>query len=272
MIPLEPHAYETLEPIRQRWARFVVRLRGRIQEVMREADPGVAQIIAIDPLNTGAISAALSAVGGRLRGLGDKVQEAEASLSAEWDVAVDAADLHGAAAGAAWNELVDQSRALQAEIARTAELFEVAQQAAWARALYPLAEREVIRRRECGHCGAGIQAPIVHQAANVTCVHCGAVSTLEVGVATGIYFSSGVHALCREAACQAWIAQDDAERWYRSLRHPAAEERGRYLDAVRAYWSAYYSHYARLHPGFLILQSIEQAVEGRMAHYLRERW
>lgn len=261
-----------LASFQQRWVAFAGKLRNRLREVMAEAEAGVHQVIAVDPLNTNAFATAQSAVTSRLLGLGERIQEAETKLGQEWDAAVDANDLAGAEAGAAWNRIVGESRGLQREVAHTKDWFEIASGAAWGRALYPLVEAEVRRPRQCARCGAAIAAASVHQASNVTCGHCGTVSTLDVGPAAGAYFSGAIHHLAREAVRDHWAAQADADRWWRDLRDPTQADRARYLDVHRAFWTAYYAVYDQLHPGLRETQTIAQAAAAKMKWMEEERW
>jgi hypothetical protein len=269
---LGPKGTRAVGALVDRWNSFVGKLNGRCQEILAEADAGMAQIIAMDPTNSGAISAATTGVGSRLQALGSKVSEAEEKLSSEWDEAVDDADLEDGeldAANAAWTALVEESRALQRDLDRKKELFEIASGATWARTLFPLAQAEVARPRQCSQCGAAIAPTIAYAACNVACSHCGAVSSLEVGPATGLYYEGGVHHLAREHARDAWLAQNDAEHWLHDLREPTDADQARFLAAAQTYWHTYYTAFAHFHPG--MNRSIDEAVAAKMAHY-HHRW
>ncbi|MBI5548662.1 MAG: hypothetical protein HY901_32675 [Deltaproteobacteria bacterium] len=261
-----------VEPVANRWSGFAAKVRGRAREVTEEAEAGLDEVVAADPVHVNAIATAFSAVKSRFQGLQAKVSEAEEKLSIDWDEAVGQADLDDKdveRVGSLWTRIVDDSRALQRELERDGELICIKKNADWARQLQRLAQKEWQKPRLCGGCKAELVVTQRHGASSVTCRFCGAVNDVTLGAATGLFYQgSGVDSLAAEASREEWIAQLDAERRFSDLREPTPADRDRYLDAVRAYWTTYYRFVARLNPGFN--RTVEQAVAARML--FAEQW
>jgi len=266
---LSPASQQAAGPLLQRWDGFANKIRQRAGEIQNEAVPGIDQIIAMDATNTGSVSAAFTVVETRIRGLTDKIQEAEEKLSESWDEATDDLDAEGqeqATLAQIESALVEQSRALQRELEMQGELLTIAKRADWARALYQIAQGEQAKQRECSGCAAPLNIEIVWQAANITCSHCGAVGLVTPGPATGLYFQgSGIHDLSRESAREAWINSQQGEHWYNELRLPTEDDFQRHLGAARNYWTVYHQAFAHFHPGWG--QTVEAATEAKMAHF-----
>ncbi len=266
---ISPVSQQAVSPLLSRWDGFAQKIRERAGEIQAEATPGLDQIVALDPTNTGPISAAFSAVESRIRSLTDKIQEAEEKLSESWDEATDDLDIEGqelASLARIESALVEQSRALQRELEMQNELLTIVKRADWARALYQIAQSEQAKQRECSQCAAPLNIEMVWQACNVTCAHCGAVGMVSPGPATGMYFQgSGIHDLARESAREAWIGSQHAEHWFKELRLPTEDDFQRYLGSARDFWTDYHNACAHYHPGWG--QTIEAATEAKMAHY-----
>ncbi len=266
---LSPTSQAAITPLLSRWDHFANQLRQRASEVHDQARAGIAEILAIDVLNTGAISAAFSVIESRIRSLIDKISDGEEKLSAAWDEATDSLDAHGpelVALGRIEAGLVEQSRELQRELETNSELLVIKEQATWARHLYDLAQLELAQARECAGCGAPLRVDTYWQASNVTCSHCGAVGLITPGPATGLYFQgAGIHHLAAEAAIDAWLNEQQAERWYKNLRMPTEEDLQQYLGAVQLRWDTYHNAFQHYHPNWE--QTIEAATAAKLAHY-----
>jgi hypothetical protein len=255
-------------PLVERWNSFKAKVSQRADAVVAEGDEGIDEVIAADPLNPNAVSTAFSALESRFHGLGTKVSEAEEKIEAEWDEACDDFDDEGdqRVLRRLWSGIVNESRALQRDIERKKELISIKKNADWARVLRQFAEREWGEPRACGECDAPISVPTVHAASSVNCGHCNAVNSIEVGMATGLYFQgTGVHALASEASQNEWLAEWQAEHDFNELLHPTSADRQRYHDAARIRWTSYYTAFKGLHPGYG--PSLEEAVQAKLAHY-----
>ncbi len=255
-------------PLVERWNGFRAKVSQRADDVVAEGDAGLDEVIAADPLNPNSISAAFSALDSRFHGLGDKVSGAEEKIESEWDEACDDFDDEGdqRILRRLWSGIVSESRALQRDIERKKELISIKKNADWARVLGQLAEKEWGQPRACGECDAHITVPIVHAASSVTCGHCNAVNSIEVGMATGLYFQgNGIHSLASEVSQTEWLAESQAEHDFNELRHPTSADRQRYHDTARARWTAYYTSFKSLHPGHE--PTLEQAVDAKLSHY-----
>ncbi len=266
---LSPASQSAVGPLLSRWDNFEKQIRGRSTDVYNEAGGGLDQVMGIDATNTGAISAAFTAVEARVRGLTDKVQEAEEKLSEAWDEATDDLDAEGAEQAALAqmeSTLVEKSRGLQRELETQSELLAITKQADWAKRLYDLTQTELAAPRECAGCAAPLTVEVYWQAANITCAHCGAVGLVNPGPATGLYFQgAGVHHLSREAAKDQWLSEQQAEHWFKELRLPTEDDFQRYLGAAKLFWDTYHNAFQHYHPNWG--QTIEAATAAKMAHY-----
>jgi len=267
---LNPQVQAAVAPFVQRWETYLQKVGGRAEEIMAEGDAGITEIIQMNVQDPGPISAAFSTLAARFRGLSDKVDNAMEKIEEEWEEATGSLDLDDAQQERTlrmmWNRMQKQSGAFNHELEKKNNQLRIRKQADWARALYQLAMQEWNQPRTCPSCGADIQVEIKYQASNVTCPFCKAVNTIEVGMATGLYFQgNGVNALAEEENLQLWTAMFEAEYNYNDLRVRTDQDRQAFLGVVKNYWTSYYTSMQKLHPGFR--EDIGKAVAAKTAHY-----
>lgn len=258
-----------IDPLITRWNTFLQKFTERVEQIAAEADAGLNQLIQEHTLDTGPMGAALSAVQARFHNLGTKLSEAFENLEEKVDEVSEEEDFSEATEQAiadAMRQIRHQYENYEEEVELRYELLHTQKQAAWARALFKLAEKEQAEPVACSSCGAPFAASIRFRASNEACPHCRAVNTISVGLATGLFYQgNGVHALAHEGAFAEWKQERKQEKIYQMLSHPTSQDRDRYLAAARSYWTKYYQETKRVHPGFE--QPLPEAIEGRMKFY-----
>jgi phage FluMu protein Com len=257
--------HPALAPLATRWATFLDKVKARVQEIDGEASAAYAEVIASDAVDGTALSGVSSALKARLLALAQKVDDAWEKIDGELDnIDLDDARISGRFRG---TQLV-----LKAQFAhwleRETERIIVKGEADAARALHAVAILETQTTVPCAHCGAQLGQPLWHQAINVTCPHCKAVSVMTPGTASMMFTGgSGAHALAREYAWTAWCAMQDAEFQWHRLRHKTLEDLARWEAANRAYWQAYADAMGTLHPGWTP-EHVANEVRGKMSWFV----
>ena len=267
---LSPEIQQIAAPLVQRYETYFQKLGARVQEVEAEGDAGLTEIIGMNVLDQGAISGAFSTLQTRFQNLGSKISNAMEKIEEDWEEKVEDLDLDDEAQERAlrmmWNTMLKGADAMDRDIEKRSNILRIRKAAEWTRAIYPIAQQEWEKTRNCSECGSEFKPPLIYQSSNYNCPYCNAVNMIEVGPATGLYFQGlGVHSLAEETTMQHWIVMFDAENAYNDLRNPTDQDRQNYLNAVRNYWTAYYTEFKRLHPGFA--EEIPNAVEAKMKHY-----
>lgn len=156
----------------QRWVTFLDKVHARLGEILEEADAGLAELIAIEVIDPGPVSAAQNEVKARLFALRDKIGPAWAKLEHEVNPALEA-----------------QGRELEDQILEAAEQFEARTQVKYRARLGELSAAELKDRKlACSKCAAPLPEPSVnHRVENVTCFHCHAINTVRPGLATAMF-------------------------------------------------------------------------------------
>ena len=264
---LSGEAKTLLSPLWNRWRTFLGKVEARAAEVEIEAAAGLDELVAINPLDLGPISAGVMAVKSRFRGLGTKIEEAVKKLDEEWDEAV--SDLEGEPlrmAGLLWGQLQKQESQAQFELEQRMEKLLIRKQADWARVLQGISAKECTESRRCPQCGATFDPGQHYISQNVACPYCKAVNEVHPGMATGLlYRGGGVHHLAQEHSLELWVASREAERRYQRLRCPTDADWQARMAAERAYWEAYYRASQALYPIFT--QSPEEMASAKLSHY-----
>jgi rubrerythrin len=256
---MNPH----LQPLATRWDTFMTKVRARVAEVEGEAKAAYDEVIATEVIDGTALSGVSSAIKSRLQALRAKVDDSWNVIDNEADkLDVPARDL-----GLFRAEQRALGNALAREIDHRTEEMIVRGEAAAARALYALAERERGAKVACAQCGAELMSPAWFDSVNITCPSCGAVTTAYPGTAAMTFFrGSGAIQLAREASWPAWLALQDAEAAWRELRHKTLDDLARFEQAHIAYWRAYGEAMARVHPAWSA-QRIADEVRGKMSWF-----
>ncbi len=256
-----------LKPVVDRWGIFLGKVRGRLQEVLTEADGAYEEVIQIEVVDPAAISGVTSALQGRIHGLASKVQDSWEKIDEELSAASDAADVPPDEYARVRAEQQTLGRELEREINLQGELLTINKESKLARALGEAAKLELKDALRCQNCGADVKPELYHQASNARCPHCQAVSTITPGMATAMYFGGGaVHNLAREASLREWLAMGEAERRFQGLRHPTEDDLKQYEAATATYWRAYCFAFGKHHPGWNDA-TVEADFRGKMGHF-----
>jgi hypothetical protein len=222
--------------VSERWTAFLEKVNARADEVLAEANAGFDELIAMEVLDPVPLSSALSEFHARMLGLEKKIDESWEKLGLEDDA------------------LRKLGRAAQARIARASKVLQVQKQAKAAHAIWALAEQEMAAAKtgtRCSQCGAPITPTVFHEASNVTCAHCKAVSVVRPGMATLMFFQGiCLHALGEEASLAASLELEAADQQYQRLRRKRRADVQAWVQAHRAYWLVYARGYGTHVPGF----------------------
>ncbi len=226
----------------ERWSAFLTKVKARVDEILAEADPGFDELIATEVLDPVPLSSALSEFHARMLGLEKKIDDSWEKIDAELSDDDDR------------DALYELGRRARKDLARRSRVMQVQKQAKAAHALWEkaLAEMERMKRStKCSQCGAPISPTVFHEASNVTCTHCKAVSVVRPGMATLLFFQGiGLHALGEEAALDESARLEDAtERWH-AKREKRRADVDAYLAAHRKYWLTYARGYGAKVPGW----------------------
>jgi hypothetical protein len=243
-----------MSPGLERWQAFTAKVKGRMDEVLAEADAGFDEVMEIDVIDPAAMSGASSAFEARVRGIVKKVEEAWEKLEPEIDEA-------------ARDRLADEARQLAWEMEHQAKVLIARKEARAARMLGERARLEMAEARQCPKCGGDLAVTIKHTASSVTCKFCRAVTSVVPGMATGMYYQgAAMHQLGHDAAIEQWVAMEREERRYQDKREPSAADLQRYEDATVAYWRRYCDTIGKLHPDW-DTATVEAQFRGKMGHF-----
>lgn len=244
---------------------FLDKVRARVKEIEGEATAAYADVIASDAVDGTALSGVSSALKARLLQLGSKVDDSWSTIDNE----IDKLDLEDSReAGRFQGAMLTLKAQLRSWLERETERIITTGEADAARALHAVALAEAQQTVPCQHCGAELGRPQWHQATNVTCPHCKAVSVLTPGTASAMFTAGGGSIfLAREAAWPAWCAMQDAEAHWHRLRHKTLDDLARWEAANRAYWQAFASAMGTYHPGWTA-EHVANEVTGKMSHFM----
>jgi hypothetical protein len=250
-------------PVAQRWATFVDKVRARMAEIFKEADQAYQDVYAVDVIDGVAMSGVSSALKARLQQLSSKVGDSFDTIDQEIDKLGDEHDLDGhvvARFSATQRRLGEQ---LKREIEHQTEDFIVRHEADRERLVAARAAEEIKVPLPCNRCGAPLQRTIHHVPINITCPHCGSVTTSTPGSASACY---GAIARAFEAALPAWHALQDAEDAWHLLRHKTEDDLERFRAATRAYWTAFAAARGNYEPGWTG-NEVQAEIVGKMGHF-----
>ncbi len=251
------------DAIGHRWATFMDKVRGRVREIEAEARAAYAEVIAVDAVDGTALSGVSSAIKARMIALRQKVDDAWSTIDAE----IDKLDGDARALGRFRGVQCALGRKFGHELERQTEEIILRGEADAARALLAVAQREMAAPLACAQCGAQLARTSWHAAVNVTCPHCKAVTTATPGTAAMSFArGSGAISLAREAAMPQWRAMQDAEDAWRKLRYKTLDDLARWEAANVAYWRAYATAMAQVHPEWTAA-SIDAEVSGKMSWF-----
>lgn len=243
------------EHVAVRWDGFLAQVRERFVQVLCEAHegcPAVLEQAAWDPTPMGN---AWGAIEQRAKELSTKIEE---TWFAQVERAFEEAGVppERAAREREKGDALRDWMEIQRERARVV---------IWAdagRALFERGLAEMGRAaRACVRCGAPLSIPFTFRARNVPCAHCRTVNGFEPGAMIRMA-EVCVHALCEEAAWEAWLVLHQAERAARSARPLTLQHLEHWERAQLGHLRAYLTKRAELLPDRA--GAFEADLEGRM--------
>ncbi len=260
-----------LAPLATRWTTFLDKVRARVKEIDGEAIAAYTEVLAVEAVDGTAVSGISSALKARLLALRAKVDESWGKIDAE----LDKIDLDDArASGRFRGQMLTLKANFERELERETERMIMKGEADSGRALHAVALAEIAVAVPCQHCGAQLDRRNTawHQAVNLTCPHCKAITTATPGTASQSFaMGAGAMFLAREAAWPEWCAMQDAEAQWHRLRHKTLDDVGRWEAANRTYWQAFANAMGRLHPGWTP-QHVADEVNGKVRWTMDATW
>jgi hypothetical protein len=243
-----------------RWAGFLKQIGDRHKLICEEAEQGAKEALVATNFDPTPIGIAWMAVTDRLKELERRIidtwnEKVEATFEAEGiDRATQMAERRKG-----------EDLAFQLENAREANEMKV--YANGARELHARA-LSTQKERNCPQCGVPLPVPVVYNAINVKCAHCGSIATFEPGTTARMAIAFGSHAIAWEAAAQEWLAMRNAERRIRDTRSPTPLALLKdYERAQLAYWFKYIGTKSHLEP---VLKDVPFEVRSRMEFWYRQ--
>ncbi len=268
-----PQRAQAFVALVDRYLAFEGKIAARVEEIRVEATEGIRELIAGNPLDSGAISAGFSAITSRLQQLRSKVDQAVDKLDEEWSVKADDDSLkekEQKKISVLWSQVLNAKRDLQNRLESEAHRLEVLSGGQWARALYGLMQQEYGQPVGCPRCAGPMPVMLRFQNANEQCPHCGSVNEILPKMGTALYFGSGLHYLAQEASLAEYDAMNAAQERYQWYRHPTKADHQVYLNAAEVYWTKYYTAIASMHPA--PVRTVQQSVADKMIHYTNNIW
>lgn len=257
-----------LAPLATRWTTFLDKVRARVREINGEAALAYTEVLSVEAVDGTAVSGVSSALKARLLALRAKVDDSWSTIDGE----IDKIDLDDArVVGRFRGQMLTLKAAFERELERETERMIMQGEADSGRALQAVALQEIAIAVPCQHCGAQLDrrnSPW-HQAVNLTCPHCKAITTATPGTAAQSFaMGAGAMFLAREIAWPYWCAMQDAEVAWHKLRHKTLDDLARWEAANRAYWQAFASAMGTLHPGWTA-KHVADEVTGKMSWFLQ---
>lgn len=270
MAQTRPGTKKVVEPFIQRWMAYVQKLCQRQAEVLAEANQGITEMIAANPLDQVPITGAFSAVTARFQNIRRKVDRAREKLFDEMSPALDEIEIQEGQEELAVHQIKEiilrQASDLMQDIEKQWIMMQTRKGAEWARAMYPLAAREAEQPQPCPNCAAQIQMGVMYASVNITCPYCKSVVTMQPGLAASLYYQGlGVHSLADEQTLDIWSGLNDLEYEYGKKRVPTDMDRQQYIEATRRYWTEYYGAVRKLNPQYN--RTVEEAVSAKLMHF-----
>lgn len=262
--PVDPR----LGPLATRWTTFLDKVRARVREINTEAVGAYAEVLSVEAVDGTAVSGVSSALKARLLALRQKVDDSWSTIDGE----IDKIDLDDArVVGRFRGQMLTLKAAFERELERETERMIMQGEADSGRALHAVAMQEIAVAVPCQHCGAQLDrrnSPW-HQAVNLTCPHCKAITTATPGTAAQSFaMGAGAMFLAKEIAWPYWCAMQDAEVAWHRLRHKTLDDLARWEGANRAYWQAFASAMGNVHPGWTA-KHVADEVTGKMSWFLQ---
>lgn len=232
MLDVHPSPDSRVATVLQRWQQFLQQLEERFQSVLAEVEEASSMLLVQDEDEPGAVAAAWS------QAHGQAVDLAICMADAWTDQFEPRLRSYGAASNvlsSARTQLAIVHDRMEVELEQTRlRVFAETSRIRWVRAL-----RDAPSQLGCSCCGARQPIPATFGPTEVACPSCGAridyCPTERVLALAG----SCVHALCEEAAWEAWLAMRRAEHGLHAAPYETLELLRAYEQAQIAYWHAY---------------------------------
>jgi hypothetical protein len=182
-----------LEAVRTRWDGFLARIRERVEEILREAEPGCMKVFEQGGFDPFTMCNIFPAIRTRLLDLGTKADET-------WFQQVDPSFER---TGAYTREILEVEHAKLGQLREWIDYafddFEIRTKADASRILWARLSPNLPKVLCCTQCGSPFEIPLTFTAQNMTCRSCKGVNTFEPGEAR-ILDSFAIRCLAHEEA------------------------------------------------------------------------
>jgi hypothetical protein len=258
----------------RRWSDFLAKIKGRVDELCRDADEGARTLVSQDPKDPLALQTALGALDQRVEGIRCKMERTwhEQELAREVQPGPDGT--HRRAPESAYAEW----HAAERYLLETWTTCKVRCMGQFLRAMWPHVGAALAKPIACSQCGAPLVPSARHTSETIACGHCRAVNQCIPETVVYSWFQNAPLALALEQVLpqhfQVRRAFEDVRYWmdaeYRRCgerpKEPAESKRQR-AAVARAYYVALTAAKSTILPATAGEQAAE--VEQHMAMFMR---
>jgi hypothetical protein len=221
----------------ERWQGFLSKIEERKNEILAEAEEGLAELIGAYPDDP-------MPLGNALQGLRFRFEELKKKVDDTWEQAVEP-KFEEADAGGFLDAGLDSKQDFLLGIDEAWAAFEARMNGVFYKRLRPRAEALLGKPVECMYCRAELDIPVPHESVSLTCPFCHAVNQIMPETAVAIFFSGAPDAIAAEAAMplryeiERFRIGVDRKRRASGWANEPVESLDRWEAMERAYWEKY---------------------------------
>ena len=221
----------------ERWQGFLSKIEERKNEILAEAEEGLAELIGAYPDDP-------MPLGNALQGLRFRFEELKKKVDDTWEQAVEP-KFEEADAGGFLDAGLDSKQDFLLGIDEAWAAFEARMNGVFYKRLRPRAEALLGKPVECMYCRAELDIPVPHESVSLTCPYCHAVNQIMPETAVAIFFAGAPAAAAVEAALplryeiERFRIEVDRKRRASGWANEPLESLDRWEAMERAYWERY---------------------------------
>lgn len=248
------------EALIARFRAFIEKITGRLDDIFREANDGLAAIRAKD-------STAWREYGNAMSGIRARVHQLSSTLSETWDDKIEPAFSHDDRIARVFDIGIEMYEDAEALIEDRYEAFSVRAMADFARVMFPVAQQELASVPACDQCGKPLRVADRLVAEAVKCDGCGSVNQVLPPTYAAMFADVGSRYLGEEAALPlrqeitAWRRARDRARRNGDRAPESAESLKRWEAMEHGYWTKVAEERARVSGRPVDLEFVESRVE-----------
>lgn len=221
----------------ERWQGFLSKIEERKNEILAEAEEGLAELVGAYPDDP-------MPLGNALQGLRFRFEELKKKVDDTWEQAVEP-KFEEEGAGGFLDAGLDSKQDYLLGIDEAWAAFEARMNAVFYKRLRPRAEALLGKAVECMCCRAELDIPVPHESVSLTCPFCHAVNQIMPETAVAIFFAGAPDAIAAEAALplryeiERFRIGVDRRRRASGWANEPVESLDRWEAMERAYWERY---------------------------------